>query len=255
MNLTMNPDYAEGYKSGSQIARRITEAWAESTMYCAACDSSSITATPTNTKAIDFICKNCAAAYQLKAMKTWSPHRVPDGSFAAMIAALQSDLVPNLLIMQYNEVWQVQNLLLIPSFFFSPSAIEKRKPLAPTARRAGWIGCNILLSEIAKDGKINVVSRGTCAHPKAVRAEYSSTSSLSKLKVPKRGWALDVLRIVRRMDRDSFTLSDIYEYESILSEIYPNNKNIRPKIRQQLQVLRDLDYIDFEGRGRYKMLR
>ncbi len=35
---------------------------------------------------------------------------------------------------------------------------------------------------------------------------------------------------------------------------YPNNKNVRPKIRQQLQVLRDLGLIEFEGQGKYTLL-
>jgi hypothetical protein len=38
--------------------------------------------------------------------------------------------------------------------------IEKRKPLAPTARRAGWTGCNILLRDIPEAGKIFVVRDG-----------------------------------------------------------------------------------------------
>jgi hypothetical protein len=41
----------------------------------------------------------------------------------------------------------VENVILIPRFAFPLSAIEKRKPLAETARRAGWVGCNILLQQ------------------------------------------------------------------------------------------------------------
>jgi Dam-replacing family len=32
--------------------------------------------------------------------------------------------------------WEVRDLLLIPSFMFSESAVIKRKPLSSTARRA-----------------------------------------------------------------------------------------------------------------------
>ena len=35
--------------------------------------------------------------------------------------------------------------------------------------------------------------------------------------------------------------------------IYPANQNVRPKIRQQLQVLRDQGYIEFLGQGRYRL--
>ncbi|MBI5242579.1 MAG: hypothetical protein HY922_02705 [Elusimicrobia bacterium] len=38
-----------------------------------------------------------------------------------------------------------------------------------------------------------------------------------------------------------------------LSELHPNNRHVRPKIRQQLQVLRDLGFVAFLGRGRYRL--
>ncbi|RJQ53985.1 MAG: restriction endonuclease, partial [Nitrospiraceae bacterium] len=31
----------------------------------------------------------------------------------------------------------------------------------------------------------------------------------------------------------------------------PDNKHIRPKIRQQLQILRDKGIVEFKGQGRY----
>ncbi|WP_420022339.1 hypothetical protein [Brevundimonas subvibrioides] len=34
--------------------------------------------------------------------------------------------------------------------------------------------------------------------------------------------------------------------------IYPGNHNVRPKIRQQLQVLRDRGWLAFNGRGTYR---
>ena len=170
-----------------------------------------------------------------------------------MMQALQSDSAPNLLLMQYKPDWSVWNLLLVPSFFFSPAAIEKRRPLSPKARRAGWIGCNILLSEIAEDGKIRIVSDGVPVSASAVRSKYEQIRPFSSLNVKLRGWTLDVLRIVRRIGRVAFSLDDVYAYEQTLAKAYPENRHIRPKIRQQLQVLRDLGYIKFEGRGRYEL--
>jgi type II restriction enzyme len=61
--------------------------------------------------------------------------------------------------MQYElATWRVKNLLLVPSFAFPPSAIIKRKPLAPTARRAGWVGCNIALNRIPVEARIWLVT-------------------------------------------------------------------------------------------------
>jgi type II restriction enzyme len=47
-------------------------------------------------------------------------------------------------------------------------------------------------------------------------------------------------------------LDDVYAFEGELRSRYPQNKHVKPKIRQQLQVLRDKGYIDFLGNGRYR---
>ena len=40
----------------------------------------------------------------------------------------------------------------------------------------------------------------------------------------------------------------------MLQARHPQNNNIRPKIRQQLQVLRDKGVIEFLGRGLYRKI-
>lgn len=254
MNLQMDPSYATGYRNPCQIARRVTEGWAKDNLYCVACCSSGLIPEKANAPAIDFRCKQCSRTYQLKARKAWSEQRIADAGYAAMMRALDGDYVPNLLVMQYNSSWLVWNLLLIPSFFFTRSAIEKRKPLSSSARRAGWVGCNILLSNIAEDGKIRIVSEGVSSSPTAVRCKYEQIRPFSSLDVDLRGWTLDVLRVVRRIGRRTFSLKDVYDYEESFASMYPENRHVRPKIRQQLQVLRDLGYITFEGRGCYRLM-
>jgi type II restriction enzyme len=39
-----------------------------------------------------------------------------------------------------------------------------------------------------------------------------------------------------------------------LAELHPNNAHIRDKIRQQLQVLRDLRLLTFLGDGSYRLV-
>jgi len=41
-------------------------------------------------------------------------------------------------------------------------------------------------------------------------------------------------------------------HEARLAALYSGNHNVRPKIRQQLQVLRDRGWLAFDGRGRYR---
>jgi len=168
-----------------------------------------------------------------------------------MLRAIHADKTPNLLVLQYSSDWLVRNLLLIPRFFFSETVIEKRNPLGPQARRAGWIGCNILLGRIPDDGKIAMVSEGVAISEQRVRAEFSRVRQLAAVPPSLRGWTLDVLNLVRRLKKERFSLGELYAFEAELKAAHPENRNIRPKIRQQLQVLRDLGLIQFARPGTY----
>ena len=49
----------------------------------------------------------------------------------------------NLLLVEYDKNEKcIENLLLIRKEDISAANIIARKPLSPTARRAGWQGCN-----------------------------------------------------------------------------------------------------------------
>ncbi|WP_084169035.1 hypothetical protein [Hellea balneolensis] len=69
----------------------------------------------------------------------------------------------------------------------------------------------------------------------------------------KKGWVLDVLNCVEEIDQAEFTLDDVYKFENYLSELHPENNHAKPKIRQQLQVLRDSGILEFLGRGHYRV--
>jgi type II restriction enzyme len=253
MNLQCRIDLASNYKSGAQIARILTEDWAAREMYCPACESHRLKQSRANTPAIDLECQACTQLFQLKSQKNWSSRKLVDAGYDAMIRSIRADRVPNLLVLQYSPNWLVRNLLLIPRVFFSETVIEKRKPLAVGARRAGWIGCNILLNQIAADGKIAVVSDGVPVASQKVRTEFSRIRKLAEVPPSIRGWAVDVLRVVRRLRKSAFSLGDIYDSETELQAAHPLNRNVRPKIRQQLQVLRDLGLLEFTMRGTYRI--
>ena len=168
-----------------------------------------------------------------------------------MLRAIRSDRVPNLIVLQYSPEWLIKNVLLIPRVFFSEGVIEKRPPLGPKARRAGWVGCNILLDRIPRDGKISVVANGSVVAEQHVREEFSRIRKLAEVPPSLRGWTLEVLAAVRRLEKPRFSLQELYELEPYLQGIHPRNRNVRPKIRQQLQVLRDLGLIEFTSPGNY----
>jgi hypothetical protein len=100
--------------------------------------------------------------YQLKGQQSRIGERINDGAFEVMVEAIHDRPDAEFLFfyfMQYElATWRVKNLLLVPSFAFPPSAIIKRKPLAPTARRAGWVGCNIALNRVPAEARIAVVT-------------------------------------------------------------------------------------------------
>lgn len=171
-----------------------------------------------------------------------------------MLRRLRSSEVPNLFALNYDRTQgRVQNLFVIPSQFFVPEIIERRKPLASSARRAGWTGCNILFGRIPKAGRVSLVADGRPVSKPAVLAAWHRTLFLRKQrKIEARGWTLDVMRCIEKLGKSEFTLADIYSYEGELSRLHANNRHIRAKIRQQLQVLRDGGYLEFIGRGEYR---
>src|SRR5262249_34613689 len=142
MVLEMPGSLAASYKSAAQRARVVTEGWAQHNLFCPACTSESLVSSPANTRAVDFVCGQCSQVFQLKGKSSPIADKIVDGSYSALISSLKSDRVPNLFLLQYDRpAWLVVNLTLIPHFAFSSSAVECRKPLSVSARRAGWIGC------------------------------------------------------------------------------------------------------------------
>jgi len=171
-----------------------------------------------------------------------------------MRRAILTDHTPNLYVLHYDlTAWAVRTVILIPHFAFALSAIERRPPLAPTARRAGWVGCNILLNKIPQDARIPIVSNGAACPTAEVRRAYRRLRPLENLKAETRGWTLDVLNVVRSLNKPEFSLSDVYARADELSKLHPDNRHVRDKIRQQLQVLRDLGLLEFLGSGSYRL--
>jgi type II restriction enzyme len=171
-----------------------------------------------------------------------------------MCYAIRHDDTPHFFLMSYTlDSMLVQNLLCIPDFALTESALEKRPPLAPTARRAGWIGCNILLDRIPIDARISIVKENRPVSPAEVRRAYRRLKPLASLKLERRGWTLDVLNAVRSLGKTQFDLPEVYSQELSLKKLHPGNHHIQPKIRQQLQVLRDLGLLEFLGGGSYRL--
>jgi type II restriction enzyme len=114
--------------------------------------------------------------------------------------------------------------------------------------------CNIDVSNVPDLGKIFFVQNGVVRGKEEVLAKWSQTEFVrSTGDVNAKGWLLDVLLCVEKIRKQDFSLDDVYAFEGHLQAKHPENHNVKAKIRQQLQFLRDRDVIEFLGRGRYRM--
>ena len=255
MNLQMDVAVAKRYKSASQISRVLTEDWMLKNGYCPACLSSLSQSKP-NSQVLDFKCLGCSNEFELKGKKRNLAKKVTDGAYSSMISRIAEENSPHFYFLSYDPNYVVKKLIAVPNYFFQSSVIEKRKPLPITAKRAGWIGCNILLDQIPEIGKIKLIENSQCTKHDAVQKIWQKTTFLGQQKqVESRGWLLDVMKCIDILGMKSFNLQQLYTYESYLSQRHPDNHHIKDKIRQQLQFLRDKGYLEFEGRGFYTLTR
>ena len=256
MDLSFNVDLANGYTSQSQKIRVLTENWVDNNAYCPNCGQLNIDKYGNNKPVADFFCSNCQEEYELKSKKDSVGSKIVDGAYRTMVERLNSSNNPNFFLLNYDlETFEVLNFLVIPKHFFVPEIIEKRKPLAETAQRAGWIGCNILLQGIPQSGKIFFVKNRIVQPKEAVLSEWKKTLFLrEETEVSAKGWLLDIMNCVEKFRGREFSLNEVYKFEARLSRKHPDNRHIKDKIRQQLQFLRDKGYLQFINRGSYKLL-
>ncbi len=251
--LSLDTSLAKNYKSNSQKIRVMTEAWVQSEIFCPNCGAE-IQEYENNRPVSDFFCDNCREDYELKSKKDSLGLKIVDGAFSTMIERLNSQNNPNFFFLNYDKItFDIQNFVIIPKHFFVPNIIEKRNPLAQTAKRAGWVGCNILLNKIPESGKIFYVKNGEIETRENVLKNWKRTLFLREKPVKFKGWTLEVMKCLDRLGKQEFLLDEVYAFDQLLAALYPENKHIKDKIRQQLQILRDNDYLEFIGRGRYRL--
>jgi type II restriction enzyme len=147
-----------------------------------------------------------------------------------MSERVQATNNPNLMLLNYDlKQFAVTNLFVVPKHFFVQELIEKRKPLRPSAQRAGWVGCNILLSHVPESGKIFIVRNGLIQPKENVLEQWRRTLFLRDQSIEARGWLVEVMRCVEAIGKQEFQLDDVYAFENVLSGLYPNNRHVRQK--------------------------
>lgn len=253
MNLSLDLKLGKTYTSTSQKARVLTEGWVLKEVYCPSCGGP-VDNYGNNKPVADFYCKKCIEDFELKSKRGKIGKKVSAGAYSQMVKRINSPEKPNFFFMGYLETLDVNDFFVVPKHFFVSEMIEERKPLAETARRAGWIGSNILFSKIPKAGQIFYVENGKEIAKEDVLEKWQKTVFLKKIKkTDAKGWILDVMNCIDALNKNEFTLADMYSFENDLRAIHPENKNIKPKIRQQLQFLRDKGYLEFVESGQYRL--
>ncbi|HUB16756.1 MAG TPA: DpnI domain-containing protein [Acetobacteraceae bacterium] len=181
--------------------------------------------------------------------------KIDDGAYRVMLERVHGNANPNMFLLNYDEQQlMVTDLVIVPKHFVTADLIEQRPPLRPTARRAGWIGCRIAIQGIPSTGLIRVVKSGVVQSRQSVLNQWHKTLFLRSQRDQKsKGWLVHIMRCIERIGRTEFSLDDVYGFEKKLSDAYPDNQHVKAKIRQKLQVLRDNGYLEFVGRGIYKL--
>lgn len=247
------PSLSKKLTSPSQIAGRMTEAWIEASLYCPSCSNDQLCKHTAGKPVNDFFCSSCKTNFELKSQRKPFGKSLANGAFSAKQKRLSPTTSPELLLLEYElKTLTVKNLFLVPSRFFQMRIIEKRKPLGPNARRAGWVGSTIRLDKVPNIGRIEIVRDGHVMKKEVVRSQWAKSSFLEDLSQKSQGWLLDVMECVDAIPTQEFTLNQVYAFEEKLASLYPSNKNVRPKIRQQLQIMRSNGLIEFLGKGRYR---
>jgi hypothetical protein len=109
-----------------------------------------------------------------------------------------------------------------------------------------------ILSKVPKEKKVRFEKTEEDIFPEPENDLYDAgvetiTKTLS-------GWRLDVFNAVLKVPENIFELNSVYKFKNELQKLHPENQNIEPKIRQQLQQLRDLGLIEFIQPGLYRKL-
>ena len=232
----------------------LSEAWVKENAYCPNCSTNPLSEFANNQPVADFHCNNCHEQFELKSKKAKLSNVINDGAYDTMMQRINSEDNPSFFFLTYSAQLSVNNFLIIPKHFFKPTMIIKRKPLCPTARRAGWVGCNIDLRQVPESGKVFLVKNQQVIPREHVTQQFQQTLFLREQSVLSRGWTLDIMNCVDKLP-EYFTLAQVYVFIDMLQTQYPNNNNISAKIRQQLQILRDKGMIEFLGGGHYRKLQ
>ena len=254
LKLDITQEILSRYKSKSQIIRVASEKFVATHLFCPNCGSD-LSEFENNRPVADLYCAKCSEQFELKSKQNSFGTKVNDGAYLSMIQRISSETSPNFFFMKYrSSTYEILDFFVTPKYYFTSEIIEKRNPLNPDAQRAGWVGCNILISSLPESGKIHFIQNSKVLDRVNVMDCWQKTNFLSTSQPSEKGWLIDAIKVIEKINKEVFLLADIYKFEYYFKQAHPRNNNVKAKIRQQLQLLRDRGYLEFLERGSYRLL-
>lgn len=254
MHLFFDTELGKQHDKATHKIRMMSEAWLQENGYCPCCGNSPMQKFTNNQPVADLFCPNCYEQYELKSKNQKNiGNTVPDGSYRTMLERIQSDTNPNFFFLAYNKAdYSIHQLMLAPKHFITPEMIIPRAQ--GIKNRPHYIMCSINLAPLPESGKIFLIDKSQIIQPEIVLKQWQSNLFLRYEKSKHKGWLLAVMKCIDKLP-ENFALSQLYEFENQLAIQFPENNHIKDKIRQQLQILRDRNIIEFTGRGHYRKIR
>ena len=250
LNAYLHASLQANYKSEAQKIRVLTETWLQENAYCPGCGHQPIGKFANNRPVADFFCPHCHEEYELKSgNRETVASSVADGAYHTMIKRILSDANPNFLFMAYRKSdYSVRQLMLVPKHFITPAMITPRRK--GIAGRPGYIMCSMNISALPASGKIMLIDKAKAIEPENVLKKWQAHLFLRGQKMLRKGWLLAIMKCLDELP-NTFTLTQMYAFENRLKMQFPQNRHIREKIRQQLQILRDQGLLAISGNGHY----
>ena len=223
MNLQLDESLAANYKSASQKIRVMSESWLLNNLFCPCCGNEHIDKIRNNAPVADVRCNVCGEIFELKSKRNRLGAKIPDGAYHTMIERITSNINPQLFLIIsciLNVVLDLLFVLVIP------------------ARRAGWVGCNILYQKIPAQGKIIIIRDGKEIETEKVLRLYDKIKKLQTNDLKLRGWLMDVLNCVNEISAEVFTLQEVYGFAEQLSKnhLKPNSATVKKTLRLGVPV-------------------
>ena len=177
-----------------------------------------------------------------------------------------------------------------PSFYFMQYEIVSPSP--PQSGGEGQGEVARIKSPLSGSLPVSRGERVIITPAADVRERFKRVKPLKDIPIQMRGWTLDVLNMVRRLvesrrrglpgrsigaktgdeslnekpagqleslrlltssPTNEFTTADAYAFTRELEKLHPDNRHVKDKIRQQLQVLRDAGFLIHIGHGKWRL--